>query len=79
MQERPEMGVCIGAPAGRSGPSFPCCHGAQGSLHFVASRLRRLVRVGEGEARAWLLFRVRAHNYAGWGEWVEQRSPVAYP
>ncbi len=68
------------AHAQRAARGYSCCRGAEGSLHAVVRRHPGLeVPAGEGAHRVWLLYRVRAHNYAGWGKWAEMRSPVPFP
>ena len=65
-------------PAKPEPERFPCCRGADGNLHYVVKSLESLFSVEEGP-RVWVLFRIRVHNYAGWGKWMEMRSAVPFP
>jgi hypothetical protein len=51
---------------------FPCCKGALENRHCV-------VTLPEPPNRVWVLYRIRAHNYAGWSDWSEMRVGVGFP
>jgi hypothetical protein len=51
---------------------FPCCKGAIENRHCVVS-------LPEPPNRVWVLYRIRAHNYAGWSDWSDMRVGVGFP
>lgn len=51
---------------------YTCCKGSLDNRHCI-------VTLEEPPNRVWYKYRVRAHNYAGWGGWAEVPVGVGFP